>query len=472
MAAPAPAPAPAPGPAPGPAPAPAPAAGGAAGGNQVVQVAHVNYIFHISQHPEQSKDIVAINTVKDIQQAKQQGQLEEGQDVHEEVDGCAAQYISTPALWMLTVVCAHVGHAIDRLKKCSGHGRSENDAAGGAAKGHLKQEQKKGEESKVESSAEDFGASACNALNEDFSKKAPSFMNRKRSAAFKLENKAARNWTKKDIDDAIKEIGGRAPIFKTAVLNHGFHMTHHFRADPRDNCDGKLGIIRYRRFPCACDCCLLSPYNDYNTDGCTKKKLFTTDDGDYMNEWDIIDLNKYKDEGKSAAKQQKADAADATAMAVSLQEVSDLFATSVEPGKTYAMRPGPDDVWFFKASSLGEVVSEEFIDPVMEKVDVEDGDVDVSFVHRVGDVVVRGNYWEPAGDKHLHLFHLDEDNAAAVPAHMIIRLEGFEMEDQGEPAKPKSKKAKVEAKALAGAKHVPDEIWEDVQAAADAMNSN
>ena len=92
---------------------------------------HVSVRYHLASHPEQSKDITMINLLSDIIAWKACGALQEGEDVVESVDGCAAQYWSTPAWYTLSVVAHLTGCAIDRLKMITGHGRCTNDADGG-----------------------------------------------------------------------------------------------------------------------------------------------------------------------------------------------------------------------------------------------------------------------------------------------------------------------------------------------------
>ena len=73
-----------------------------------------HFVYHLSDHPEQSYDVTKFNTVSDIQLCKALGLLGPGDDVIESTDKCAGQYYSTPALYAMSQTACLTGHAIDR----------------------------------------------------------------------------------------------------------------------------------------------------------------------------------------------------------------------------------------------------------------------------------------------------------------------------------------------------------------------
>ena len=90
----------------------------------VVEEPGIVHVFHLSDDPEQSKDIVAINRVRDFAAfEKALASCCRVRPSDESADRCAAQYFSTPAAYNMSLVAHKTKHPIDPLKKVSGHGR-------------------------------------------------------------------------------------------------------------------------------------------------------------------------------------------------------------------------------------------------------------------------------------------------------------------------------------------------------------
>lgn len=400
-----------------------------------------HFVYHISDHPEQSYDVTKFNTVSDIKLCEELGLLGPGDDVIEATDKCAGQYISTPALYSMSQTACLTGHAIDRACPASGHGRSDNDAAGGGAKHFLELEQKK-EAGLVDEAAPSFAATCGEALERGFELKAVAHMNAARSAKSILEKKHTHVYTEAELDEFFKT-SQRCPTFKTAQLEGGgFTKDHHYhyRADPRDG----LGWIRYRRWPCACDVCWESPRNDYDTSGCKYAEIFGG-----RNEWKLINLTPLM--GPQREKVQRA--AD-LALQAETDKFVDTIATSIADGRpTHAMQSkdtdGNDDFWL--------------IDPVDGNVRTLDEDCESPMLtdaageplqHAEGDRVVDCYFWVPYGSRNLRRYYLDYETVIPIPTHMFVSVEGFFM-----PTMPKPKKGKHDL----GVKQLPDDEYDAIQ---------
>ena len=401
-----------------------------------------HFVYHISDHPEQSYDVTKYNTVSDIKLCEELGLLDEGQTVYEATDKCAGQYISTPALFAMSQTACLTGHAIDRACPASGHGRSDNDAAGGGAKHFLENEQKKGDAGLVDSAAESFAATCGAALEQGFENKAVAHMNSKRSSASIHEKNHVHVYTEAELDEFFKKLP-RCPTFKTAKLEGGgFTKDHcyHYLADPRDG----LGFIRYRRWACACDVCWASPQNNYDTTGCKYAEIF----GD-MNPWHLIDLRPLM--GKQRADvQQRADLA--------LQEETDSFVdtikASVTAGEpTHAMVSkgvdGDDDFWLTDpVDGIVRTLDDDCVSPMLTDAD------GAPLQHSKGDRVIDCYFWYPYGAKHLRRYYLDVETVIPIPTHMFLSLAGFVM-----PTAPAPKRGKHQE----WIKRLPDDVYDAIQ---------
>ena len=109
-----------------------------------------------------------------------------------------------------------------------------------------------------------------------------------------------------------------------------------------------------------------------------------------------------------------------------VQESTDDFAESLEDGLTYAVHAVDDDgdatFWLLKlAGSDVVVVDEEFEDSVMKMANGS------PWIHRVGDHVIEGYYYDDAEGRP-GCYTLLDSNKVSVPTHMLIIVDGFEME--------------------------------------------
>eukprot|EP00966_Prymnesium_polylepis_P332042 7387578-Prymnesium_polylepis.1 len=410
------------------------------GGEECSPTKHFRY--HISTHPEQSYDVTKFNTVSDIKLCEELGLLSPGEDVIESTDKCAGQYLSTPALWAMSQTVHATEHAIDRDMPASGHGRSDNDAAGGGAKHFFEKEQKKEDGGLVDVAAPDFAQALADALEAGFELKAVAHMNRARSEKSILEKKHTHCYTEADLD-AFFQTMARCPAFKTAQLEGGgFTKGHHYhwRADPRD----PLGVIRYRRWACACDVCWASPRNDYDTTGCKYAEIFGG-----LNEWKLLNLRPLIT-GQRAWVQRAAD--------VQLQEKTDSFvdtiAASVADGRpTHAMlskdESGADDHWLVDAvDGTVRTLDEDCVSPMLTGAD------GAPLQHTKGDRVVDCYFWYPYGQRRLRRYYLKDDTIIPIPTHMFLSVEGFAM-----PTAPKPKKGMHHE----WVKHLPNDEYDAIQ---------
>ena len=406
---------------------------------ECVPVKH--FVYHLSDHPEQSYDVTRFNTVRDIELCVELGLLKEGEDIVESADKCAGQYFSTPALYSMSQTACLTGHAIDRACPASGHGRSDNDAAGGGGKSFLAADQKK-ETPLVDVAAPSFAAACGVALEQGFELKAVACMNAARSAKSTLEKRHIHVYTIEELDEFFKK-SPRPPTFKTAQLQGGgFTKNHmyHWRADPRDG----LGVLRYRRWACACDVCWESPRNGYDTSGCKYATIF----GD-MNPWHTIDLKPLM--GKPREKVQRA--AD-LALQAKTDKFVDTLSVSVADGRpTHAMlskdKDGEDDFWLIDAldGSVRELEAP-CVSPMLTDAD------GAPLQHQAGDRVVDCYFWYPYGQRRLRRYYLDEKTVIPIPTHMFLSVVGFVM-----PTAPKPKKGKH----LEYVKELPDDEYDMIQ---------
>ena len=157
-------------------------------------------------------------------------------------------------------------HPIDRAHSATSHGRDIADEAGGT-KASCRDEQKK-EDSRINDGAEDFALECVKFLNSSAkftaSREAVG-MNAKRTREMKTSDREAIHYTEEQVEQELKDFGGRAPEMSTLPLEYPFRQCYQFRAQP----DGKL---YYRRYACACDPCMDSPTNGWDTSQCEYTK--------------------------------------------------------------------------------------------------------------------------------------------------------------------------------------------------------
>jgi len=236
-------------------------------------------------------------------------------------------------------------------------------------------------------------------------------MNAKRTREMKTSDCEAIHYTEEQVEQELKDFGGSAPEMSTLPLEYPFRQCYQFRAQP----DGKL---YYRRYACACDPCMDSPNNGWDTSQCEYKAVYED-----LNQWRCIEPEKFVKKGRAKVGTRTEVQEQRMFM---VQESTDDFAESLEDGLTYAVHAVDDDgdatFWLLKlAGSDVVVVDEEFEDSVMKMANGS------PWIHRVGDHVIEGYYYDDAEGRP-GCYTLLDSNKVSVPTHMLIIVDGFEME--------------------------------------------